>query len=136
MEFSALQKARYNYKPKLPASLSQPLDRIALECGEPTGAVADQDELRALFRHSYGKPVVKFISGKNDRLTRPLKAGVILSGGQAPGGHNVIAGLYDGLMKGSRDSVLYGFRGGPSGLIENRVTVIDDELINRYRNTG
>ncbi|MDR1429869.1 MAG: diphosphate--fructose-6-phosphate 1-phosphotransferase [Spirochaetaceae bacterium] len=136
MEFSALQKARYAYKPKLPASLSQPLDRIALEAGAPTEAIADQDELRSIFKHSYGKPVVKFVSGRNERITRPLKAGVILSGGQAPGGHNVIAGLYDGLRKGNKDSVLYGFQGGPAGLIENRAVRIDDELMDRYRNTG
>ncbi|MDR0388980.1 MAG: diphosphate--fructose-6-phosphate 1-phosphotransferase [Spirochaetaceae bacterium] len=136
MEISALQKARYAYKPKLPADLSRPLDQIALEFGGATGAVADQDDLRALFTHSYGKPVVKFVSGKNDGLRKLLKAGVILSGGQAPGGHNVIAGIYDGLKKGNKDSVLYGFLGGPSGLIENRSVLITDEFIDRYRNTG
>ena len=103
MEVSALQKARYAYIPKLPACLSRPLEEIALEFGAPTEAAADRDELRALFRHSYGKPIASCVNGKNAALKRRLSAGVILSGGQAPGGHNVIAGLYDGLKKGNPD---------------------------------
>jgi pyrophosphate--fructose-6-phosphate 1-phosphotransferase len=138
MEISALQKARYAYQPKLPASLSGELTHIVVKRGEPTESAADQDELKALFKRSYGKPVVWFESGTavNSRLTRQLNVGVILSGGQAPGGHNVIAGLFDGLKKGNPESKLYGFLGGPSGLIENKSLLITDELVDQYRNTG
>ncbi|MDR2247047.1 MAG: diphosphate--fructose-6-phosphate 1-phosphotransferase [Treponema sp.] len=136
MHISALQEARYRYQPKLPLSLSQDAGSIAVSLGEPTESLADQEELKALFKHSYGKPVAAFVSGGNDKIRRPLTAGVILSGGQAPGGHNVIAGLYDGLMKGNPDSVLYGFLGGPSGLTDNKTMKLTGEIIDRYRNTG
>jgi len=142
MEISALQKARYGYRPKLPASLSRPIAEIAVEAGEPTQAVADCDELRKIFRHTYGKPLVTFTDGKGGS-GRPgkfnlgeLKVGVILSGGQAPGGHNVIAGLYDGLKNGNPASVLYGFLDGPGGLVENKTKVLDGKTIDEYRNTG
>ena len=136
MDVSALQKARYAYRPKLPASLAQAVNDIALELGAPTEAAADRDELREIFKKTYGKPLVQFVKGKNGHICRELKVGVILSGGQAPGGHNVIAGLYDGLKKGNPASILYGFRGGPSGLIENNTLVFSDALIDEYRNTG
>jgi pyrophosphate--fructose-6-phosphate 1-phosphotransferase len=136
MDVSALQKARYAYSPKLPASLSQAVNDIALELGAPTEAVADRDELREIFKKTYGKPLVHFIKGKNERIRRKLSVGVILSGGQAPGGHNVIAGLYDGLKKGNPASTLYGFRGGPSGLIDNNTLAFTDAVIDEYRNTG
>jgi pyrophosphate--fructose-6-phosphate 1-phosphotransferase len=136
MEISALQKARYAYKPKLPAGLCSPPSEIAVKLGEPTEAVADQDELRKIFKLSYGKPLAVFVNGKNEKIRRELKVGVILSGGQAPGGHNVIAGLFDGLKKGNPNSTLYGFRGGPSGLIENRTVTLDAAIIDEYRNTG
>jgi len=136
MEISALQKARYAYRPKLPAILTGPVSEIAIELGSPTESVADQADLRALFKHSYGKPIARFVKGKNEKITRRLTVGVILSGGQAPGGHNVIAGLYDGLKKGNKDSKLLGFLGGPSGLIENKVVEITDAFMDEYRNTG
>ncbi|MDR2434108.1 MAG: diphosphate--fructose-6-phosphate 1-phosphotransferase [Treponema sp.] len=136
MVISALQKARYGYKPKLPACLCSPVCDIAVELGAPTEAVADQEEIRKIFKLSYGKPLATFVNGKNEKINRELKVGVILSGGQAPGGHNVIAGLYDGLKKGNPNSALYGFRGGPSGLIENKAVHLDDALIDEYRNTG
>jgi pyrophosphate--fructose-6-phosphate 1-phosphotransferase len=136
MDVSALQKARYDYKPKLPPSLSRTVNDIAVELGSPTEAVGDQEELRKIFKKTYGKPLAQFVPGKNDRIGRALKAGVILSGGQAPGGHNVIAGLYDGLKKGNPGSVLYGFRGGPSGLIDNKTLTFTGAIIDEYRNTG
>jgi pyrophosphate--fructose-6-phosphate 1-phosphotransferase len=136
MEVSALQKARYAYKPKLPRSLSREVSGIGVELGAPTESAADQEELRNIFAKTYGKPLATFVPGKNDHIRRDLKVGVILSGGQAPGGHNVIAGLYDGLKKGSPASVLYGFRGGPSGLVDNKTLVFTDSLIDEYRNTG
>jgi pyrophosphate--fructose-6-phosphate 1-phosphotransferase len=136
MEVSALQKIRYTYKPKLPPSLSQAVDDIAVELGAPAEAAANRDELREIFKLTYGKPLARFVRGKNDRIRRGLKVGVILSGGQAPGGHNVIAGLYDGLKKGNPGSVLYGFRGGPSGLIDNKTLAFTGAVIDEYRNTG
>ncbi|MDR2484594.1 MAG: diphosphate--fructose-6-phosphate 1-phosphotransferase [Treponema sp.] len=136
MDISVFQKARYAYQPKLPAGLSREVTDIALKFGSPTESVADQEDLKAIFKHSYGKPLVTFEPGSNDKIGRPLKAGVILSGGQAPGGHNVIAGLYDGLKKGNPGSKLYGFLGGPSGLIENKHIELTDSIIDSYRNTG
>ncbi|GHV88494.1 pyrophosphate--fructose 6-phosphate 1-phosphotransferase [Spirochaetia bacterium] len=136
MDISALQKARYGYQPKLPASLAQKPGDIALQLGAPTESVADQGELRGLFKHTYGKPIATFGKGANDKTGRVLSVGVILSGGQAPGGHNVIAGLYDGIKKGNAASTLYGFLGGPSGLVDNKTLTFTDTIINAYRNTG
>ncbi|MDR1106485.1 MAG: diphosphate--fructose-6-phosphate 1-phosphotransferase [Treponema sp.] len=136
MDISPLQKARYGYKPRLPACLAGDIGDIAVELGVPTESISDREDLKALFRHTYGKPLVSFVKEKNEAIRRELKAGVILSGGQAPGGHNVIAGLYDGLKKGNPASKLFGFLGGPSGLIENKALEITDTIIDAYRNTG
>jgi pyrophosphate--fructose-6-phosphate 1-phosphotransferase len=136
METSALQQTRYTYKPKLPAILSGDIQEVALSFGEPTSSIADSAALAELFKHSYGKPIASFVRGKNETINRPLTVGVILSGGQAPGGHNVIAGLYDGLKKGNGASRLLGFRGGPSGLLEDKALEFTGEIIDEYRNTG
>ncbi|MDR1306892.1 MAG: diphosphate--fructose-6-phosphate 1-phosphotransferase [Treponema sp.] len=136
METSALQQARYAYKPKLPAILSGDIQEVALSLGEPTASIADHEALGELFKHTYGKPIAAFAGGKNETINRPLTVGVILSGGQAPGGHNVIAGLYDGLKKGNSASRLLGFKGGPSGLLEDKVLELTGEIIGEYRNTG
>jgi len=136
MSISALQKVRYEYKPKLPVILSGSIDEIGINTGEPTEAISDREELKSIFKNTYGKPLVTFGKGKNDNLKRELKVGVILSGGQAPGGHNVIAGLFDGLKKGNPNSTLYGFKGGPSGLVENKTIVLTNGIIDEYRNTG
>ena len=136
MEISALQKARYAYKPKLPEILSGSIDDIAVEFGSPTESISDKEELRGIFKQTYGKPFASFVKGKNDKIKRELKVGVILSGGQAPGGHNVIAGLFDGLKKGNPNSTLYGFKGGPSGLTDNKTITLTPEIIDEYRNTG
>jgi len=142
MDISALQKARYGYKPKLPACLSCPVTDIITETGAATEAKVNQEELKSIFRQTYGKPIVTFTnagktpSAKNEKLLRELKVGVILSGGQAPGGHNVIAGLYDGLKGGNANSTLYGFLNGPSGLIGNKHEILTGEKIDLYRNTG
>jgi pyrophosphate--fructose-6-phosphate 1-phosphotransferase len=133
---SALQTARYQYQPKLPPALTAGLN-IRVRQGEAAEAVADRDALRALFKHTYGKPAVTFEPGdRNASLSKPLAVGVILSGGQAPGGHNVIAGLFDGLKKGNAASKLIGFKGGPSGLIEGSFVEITAAFIDEYRNTG
>jgi pyrophosphate--fructose-6-phosphate 1-phosphotransferase len=134
MEISALQKARYKYEPKLPAILSGAVDEIALSLGAVSGSAADA--LAELFKHSYGKPIAGFVKGKNEKMKRQLTVGVILSGGQAPGGHNVIAGLYDGLKKGNAASTLLGFLGGPGGLLEDKAVELSGTVIDKYRNTG
>jgi pyrophosphate--fructose-6-phosphate 1-phosphotransferase len=136
MYISALQRARYQYKPKLPAALSGDAGDIAVEFGAPTEAAGDGEALKAVFKHTYGKPLASFVKGKNPGTSSPLKAGVILSGGQAPGGHNVIAGLYDGLKKRNPQSILYSFLGGPSGLIEGKYLEFTDKIVDEYRNTG
>ena len=138
---SALQKIRYNYTPKLPESLSGSIEDIGINFGTPTESISDSNEIREIFKNTYGKPLVTFVKGKNEAannvdLKRELKVGVILSGGQAPGGHNVIAGLFDGLKKGCPGSTLYGFLGGPSGLIDNKTIILTKEIIDEYRNTG
>ncbi|MDR1466328.1 MAG: diphosphate--fructose-6-phosphate 1-phosphotransferase [Treponema sp.] len=136
MEISSLQRARYAYNPKLPAILREELGNIALKLGESAEAMSDQGNLRLFFRNTYGKPIAVFEKGKNLNVGKKLNVGVILSGGQAPGGHNVIAGLFDGLKKGNAESQLFGFLGGPSGLIENKYTILTIETIDQYRNTG
>ena len=141
MDISTLQKVRYEYRPKLPASLAGEITGISVEFGKPTESLADQEELKKIFKHSYGKPIAAFAGGKaaggkNKNLNRELTVGVILSGGQAPGGHNVIAGLFDGLKKGNPDSRLIGFLGGPSGLIEDKTVELTKKIIDEYRNTG
>ena len=136
MKLSALQTARYAYAPKLPAILTAKLEQIAIEAGKPTQSIANQTELKNLFKNTYGKPMVTFVKGKNNDVKKELRVGVILSGGQAPGGHNVIAGIYDGLKKGNAASKLYGFLGGPSGLIEGKSVEIKDKFMDEYRNTG
>lgn len=134
---SALQKARYAYKPKLPAVLAnnEP-SNVVIEFGKPTTAVADQSELESLFKNTYGKPEAVFKQGNNPDAGKKLRVGIILSGGQAPGGHNVIAGLYDGIKKGNKDSVVFGFTGGPSGLVDCEYVEITDSFMDEYRNTG
>jgi pyrophosphate--fructose-6-phosphate 1-phosphotransferase len=136
MEISVLQKLRYGYKPKLPASLSGSIAGIGVEYGAPTESVSDQEALGEIFKNTYGKPVVTFTQGKNAGIGQKLRVGVILSGGQAPGGHNVIAGLFDGLKKGNGESSLYGFLDGPAGLIGNKAVEISASMMDEYRNTG
>lgn len=136
MEISALQRARYAYKPKLPKVLSGPVNEIAVRFGDPTEAIADRGDLKALFKHTYGKPLATFTEGRNDSTNRKIRVGVVLSGGPAAGGHNVIAGIFDGLKNGNPDSQLFGFLGGPSGLTDNKYMEIDKALIDQYRNTG
>ena len=136
MDISNLQKMRYDYRPKLPSVLTLPLDKIGVRKGGNTESVADQRDLKQLFKNTYGKPVVEFVEGVNEHLSARLKVGVVLSGGQAPGGHNVIAGLFDALNKGNGESQLFGFLGGPSGIIDNKAIELTPGFIDQYRNTG
>jgi len=136
MELSPLQKARYAYAPKLPGMLRNGISEICVCNGGATESVADQDKIKALFPNTYGKNEITFQKGENTSTARKQVVGVILSGGQAPGGHNVICGLYDALKATDKENVLYGFKGGPSGLIDDDYLIFDDEYINQYRNTG
>ena len=136
MKLSPLQIARYQYAPKLPGMLRNGISEICVKDGLPTESVADQEKIKALFPNTYGKNEITFQKGANTSEAKVQKVGVILSGGQAPGGHNVICGLYDALKATDANNVLYGFKGGPSGLLEDDYIVFDDEYINAYRNTG
>ena len=136
MNISPLQKARYEYSPKLPGMLRHGIADICVKEGEATASVADQDKIKALFPNTYGKPEITFEKGQNTSASKKQVVGVILSGGQAPGGHNVVCGLYDALKATNPENVLYGFKGGPSGLIEDKYLIFDDEYINEFRNTG
>lgn len=135
-KISPLQKVRYTYIPKLPGMLRNGIGNICVKEGEVTSSVADQEKIKELFPNTYGKKEITFEKGQNTAEVKKQVVAVILSGGQAPGGHNVICGLYDALKATNKDNVLYGFKGGPSGLIEDKYIVFDDEYIDQYRNTG
>ena len=136
MNLSPLQKARYEYSPKLPGMLRNGVAEICVKEGAETASVADQDKIKELFPNTYGKKEITFVKGTNNAPAKKWVVGVILSGGQAPGGHNVISGLYDALKAADKDNVLLGFKGGPSGLLEDDYVEFTDEFINAYRNTG
>ena len=136
MSISPLQKARYEYTPKLPGMLRNGIADICVCEGAETQSVADQDKIRALFPNTYGKKEITFQKGQNTSEAKKQVVGVILSGGQAPGGHNVVCGLYDALKATNPENELYGFKGGPSGLIEDDYIVMTDEYIDQFRNTG
>ena len=136
MNLSPLQKARYEYSPKLPGMLRNGIADICVKEGAETQSVADQEKIKALFPNTYGKNEITFEKGQNTSEAKKQVVGVILSGGQAPGGHNVICGLYDALKATNKDNVLIGFKGGPSGLIEDNFIVLEDEYVDQYRNTG
>ena len=133
MEKSALQIARAAYQPKLPAGLC---GNVSIKEGEPTQSVGNQEEIKALFPNTYGMPLVEFVPTDEKKEYAPLNIGIILSGGQAPGGHNVICGLYDELKKQNPASKLYGFLMGPGGLVDHKYIELTDEIIDEYRNTG
>ncbi len=132
MTKSALQIARAAYQPKLPKALKGAV--IAKE-GEATQSVADQEAIKALFPNTYGMPLIQFVEGEAVEYPA-INVGVILSGGQAPGGHNVISGLFDGIKKLNKDSKLYGFILGPGGLVDHKYMELTAEIVEEYRNTG
>ena len=136
MKPSPLQLARYQYNPKLPGMLRNGISEICVRNGDATESVADQEKISALFPNTYGKNEITFQKGQNTSAAKKQVVGVILSGGQAPGGHNVICGLYDALKATDKDNVLYGFKGGPSGLLEDDYIIFDDAYIDQFRNTG
>lgn len=132
MEISALQSERAAYQPKLPQAL---LGAVEVKEGEPTQSVADQKEIQELFPNTYGMPLVEFVPGI-EANTAELNIGVILSGGQAPGGHNVISGLFDTVKKLNPSNRLFGFLMGPGGLVNHNYIEITSDFIDQYRNTG
>lgn len=130
---SPLQKARSKYEPKLPNALK---GNVKVVEGNATHSVDDQEEIKKLFPNTYGLPTITFEKGDSALHTKPINVGVILSGGQAPGGHNVIAGIFDGIKKINKESRLYGFLMGPAGLIDHKYMEITSEIMDEYRNTG
>ncbi|HRY29480.1 MAG TPA: diphosphate--fructose-6-phosphate 1-phosphotransferase, partial [Elusimicrobiota bacterium] len=121
LKVSELQKERAEFEPVLPALLRLGPASVSVRLGKATHSVADQETVRSLFPKTYGLPVVSFVKGKNPALRqKSVKVGVVLSGGQAPGGHNVLAGLLDGLKKANPKNKLIGFLGGPSGILNNQ----------------
>ncbi len=134
MKKSALQKIRAEYQPKLPKALQGP---VKVKVGEATESVANQKEIKELFPHTYGMPVVEFVSDENPvRVEEPFNVGIILSGGQAPGGHNVVSGIFDGLKSRNKENRLYGFLMGPAGFINHQYMELTAGIIKEYRNTG
>ena len=132
MTKSALQIARAAYQPKLPKALK---GAVKVEEGAPTQSVADQEAIKALFPNTYGMPLIKFVEG--EAMDYPaINVGVILSGGQAPGGHNVISGLFDGIKALNKESRLFGFILGPGGLVDHNYKELTADIIDEYRNTG
>lgn len=130
---SALQVARAAYKPKMPKAL---YGSVKIEEGAATQSVADQEEVKKLFPNTYGMPTLKFVESAEKVDFPTINVGVILSGGQAPGGHNVIAGLFDGIKSLNNTSHLYGFLMGPGGLIDHKYKELTSDIIDEYRNTG
>ena len=134
MKKSALQRVRAEYQPKLPETLK---GAVKLKFGEPTESVADQEAIKERFPHTYGMPVVEFERDDNPtRVEEPFNVGIILSGGQAPGGHNVVSGIFDGLKTLNKENRLYGFLMGPSGFINHQYMELTAGIIKDYRNTG
>jgi pyrophosphate--fructose-6-phosphate 1-phosphotransferase len=133
MTKSALQIERAKYSPKLPKALQGPVKVVA---GKNTESIADQDDIRKLFPNTYGMPLITFDEGNLQAQFPAINVGVILSGGQAPGGHNVISGIFDGLKKINQASKLFGFLGGPGGLVDHKYVELTSEIIDEYRNTG
>ena len=133
MTKSALQIARAAYQPKLPKGLTGTVKAVA---GAATQSVADQEEIKKLFPNTYGMPLIKFENTDETVDFPAMNVGVILSGGQAPGGHNVISGIFDGIKKLNKDSKLYGFILGPGGLVDHNYMELTADIIDEYRNTG
>ncbi len=133
MNKSALQISRAAYQPKLPRGLR---GAVSAKEGAPTESVADQAEIKALFPNTYGLPLVEFVPAAEQQAYEPQNVGVILSGGQAPGGHNVICGIFDELKRQNPQSRFYGFLMGPGGLVDHKYVELTADIIDEYRNTG
>jgi pyrophosphate--fructose-6-phosphate 1-phosphotransferase len=136
-KISEIQVERTRFKPSLPSILRNGVASVKPIKGKLTQSVADQDKVRELFKNTYGLPIVTFKKGSNVAVEKKVvKVAVVFSGGQAPGGHNVIAGLFDGLKKANKNNTLIGYLGGPSGILKNRYKEISKKVLSKYRNTG
>ncbi|MES2200952.1 MAG: diphosphate--fructose-6-phosphate 1-phosphotransferase, partial [candidate division FCPU426 bacterium] len=135
-EISPLEKARLSHRPTLPAVLALKTDSIGVKIGAASRALADAVAIKALFPRTYGQGELTFVKGKKSLSSAALKVGVVLSGGQAPGGHNVICGLFDTLKKANKASKLYGFLGGPAGIAGGSYIELTRAKIDAFRNTG
>ena len=134
---SELQVQRANFKPVLPEILKNGLNGVAIVKGKPTKSIVDQEKVKELFKNTYGLPIITFKKGKNKTFkNKSIKVAVVFSGGQAPGGHNVIAGLFDGLKRINKKNTLIGYLGGPSGILNNKYQEITENVLCDYRNTG
>ncbi|WP_215540118.1 diphosphate--fructose-6-phosphate 1-phosphotransferase [Borreliella bavariensis] len=137
MNTSLFQQERKKYVPKLPNILKKDFKNISLVYGEKTEAIQDRQALKEFFKNTYGLPIVSFTEGESNlSFSKALNIGIILSGGPAPGGHNVISGIFDAIKKFNANSKLFGFKGGPLGLLENDKIELTESLVNSYRNTG
>ena len=132
MKKSLLQKARAQYQPKLPKGLK---GAVSVKEGAPTQSVGDQEEIKKLFPNTYGMPLIEFVPGE-ESANRKMNVGVILSGGQAPSGHNVICGIFDAVKKMNPENKVYGFLMGPGGLVDHKYIELTPEFVDDYRNTG
>lgn len=132
MKTSLLQKARAQYQPKLPKGLQ---GAVKVMEGEPTQSVGNQKEIKELFPNTYGMPLIEFVPGDKE-ATNEMNVGIILSGGQAPGGHNVICGIYDAVKKMNKNNKVYGFLMGPGGLVDHNYVELTEDFVDQYRNTG
>ncbi|MCK5201112.1 MAG: 6-phosphofructokinase, partial [Spirochaetales bacterium] len=136
MIHSPLQIARYKYEPKLPEVLKGDIQKIGIEPKGSTHSESDQKQLEELFPRTYGAPFIETVSLQESTKAISINIGVVLSGGQAPGGHNVISGLFDAMGKANPESRLIGFLGGPSGILENKTVELNSDIIDQFRNTG
>ncbi|AEL18210.1 diphosphate--fructose-6-phosphate 1-phosphotransferase [Borreliella bissettiae] len=137
MNTSLFNQERQKYVPKLPSILKKDFSNISLVYGEKTEAVQDRQALKEFFKNTYGLPIVSFTDGNSNlSFSKALNIGIILSGGPAPGGHNVISGVFDAIKKFNPNSKIFGFKGGPLGLLENDKIELTESLVNSYRNTG
>ena len=132
MKKSLLQSERAAYQPKLPKGLQ---GAVKVKEGEPTQSVGDQEEIKKMFPNTYGMPLIEFVPGE-ETVGKQMNVGVILSGGQAPGGHNVICGIFDAVKKLNPENKVYGFLMGPGGLVDHNYKELTAEIIDEYRNTG
>ncbi|MCK5673150.1 MAG: 6-phosphofructokinase, partial [Spirochaetales bacterium] len=136
MSYSPLQIERFKYEPKLPEVLRGDIHKIGINPKGSTTSEADQKELSELFPRTYGAPFIETLAMSEGTESASINIGVVLSGGQAPGGHNVISGLFDAMKKANPSSKLIGFKGGPSGILDNKTIELNTEIIDQYRNTG
>lgn len=136
MSYSPLQVERFKYEPKLPKVLRGDIHKIGINPKGSTTSESNQKELSELFPRTYGAPFIETLEGQEGLESDSINIGVVLSGGQAPGGHNVISGLFDAMKKANPSSKLIGFKGGPSGILDNKTIELNSEIIDQYRNTG